>query len=113
MKIELGKKYKTRNGRVVEIDGYNPGALYCFTGMIERSIFSWRENGQYLTMVEKSDDDLVSEAFDVKAIVSELYSGWMCSTPGSYPMPCPTEEIARAWALKSGGRAFRVVEVLE
>jgi len=113
MKIELGKKYNTRDGRVVEIDGYNPDVLYCFTGLVEGTLYSWRENGEYISSAPTSYYDLVSEVFDVKAKISELYSIWMCLAPNSSPMPVPSEEIARAWASKNGGRAFRVVEVLE
>jgi hypothetical protein len=42
-----------------------------------------------------------------------LFTTWMCQVGAQSPMPAPNEDIAREWAKRSNGRAFRVVEALE
>lgn len=41
------------------------------------------------------------------------FTTWMCKIGVQPPMPAPNEEIAKEWAKKSSGRAFRVVEIIE
>jgi hypothetical protein len=44
--------------------------------------------------------------------VLDGYTCWMVKAGDQDAVPVPNEEIARAWALKNKGRAFRVVEVI-
>lgn len=41
------------------------------------------------------------------------YSCWMVKAKGLDAVPVPNEEVAKAWAEKSGGRAFLVMEVVK
>jgi len=43
----------------------------------------------------------------------DLYTCWMVQAVGQAAIPVPDEEIARAWARKISGRAFKVHEVME
>lgn len=117
MMIEAGKTYKTRDGRKAVLNGFiAEGSDHPFTGMVEdgygvRRHGVWRLSGR-LHENSESSYDLVSEWSDDS---DDKYSGilelWMIQAGELPPIPVPNEEVAKAWAKKTGGRAFLMREV--
>jgi hypothetical protein len=64
----------------------------------------WKFNGKYV-MDDDSSFNLATEFVP--------FSTWMCKVGNQPPMPAPNEEIAKKWAERCNGRAFRVMEVVE
>lgn len=64
MQLEVGKRYRTRDGRVVHIIGYNPVDKWPWNGTFEdisRGIFSWDNTGNFTLPQKKHHTDLVEE----------------------------------------------------
>jgi len=77
MKIEVGKRYKTRTGRIITIVSITEPqikgrrALYPVTGTDGHNIYQWRADG-YFTSFGMNDWDLISEATDEPDELLEL-----------------------------------------
>jgi hypothetical protein len=56
MKLEIGKKYKSRSGKVYTVTSYN-GHTYGHSGMVG----IWYEGGNCLLSLEPHQDDLIEE----------------------------------------------------
>jgi hypothetical protein len=110
VKLEKGKFYKTRAGARVKITsgpdagGACSGTLYR-SGLVNLASMGWLSSGNRFSN-RSSENDLVEEALPP-------YSVWVMQTSREVPMPAPSEEIALRWARTSGGRAFRMMEVIE
>ena len=69
MKIEVGKKYITRDGKEATVNGFENVGYTPFHGFLQcigRLTFcSWNENGFYINEIVKSEFDLISEVKDV------------------------------------------------
>lgn len=64
LKLEVGKCYKTRDGRKAFVSSYNSSTKYCRGAVIDfLNLAVWTENGLYLYATE-SGLDLVSEWSD-------------------------------------------------
>ena len=111
IKLEVGKDYQTRAGLRAKIyakDSIYPnivhGVVQFPSGDFLPSI--WRLDGKsyglvYFTIIKEHER------------AQAPFTGWMCQVGAQVPMPSPNEQIAREWAKRGNGRAFRVVEVLE
>lgn len=71
MKIEVGKKYKTADGRIVEITSRDSHPHYFFRGTItgEPTARSWDCNGKWHTEFP-SGKDIVSEVVEPSALIT-------------------------------------------
>lgn len=71
MKLEVGKKYRTRDGQEVEITSHKGSGRYPFAGSIVGACVSltWKEDGQYWT-THPCRFDLVSEITDQPASIT-------------------------------------------
>jgi hypothetical protein len=103
VKIEIGKKYRTTLGMEVEIvkDAGHNG--FCMGDPWGRW---WMKDGRGLH--PNGNEDIISEVGK-----SLPYEMWVHQQGDSIPMPTPDERVARGWAEKSGGRAFKMREVVE
>ena len=112
MKIEIGKSYRTRSGKKATVLQREEAEHYIWCGTISYAtgaepIASWTESGFYMNSLAPDDHDLIADWV-------EPYECWMIQGDALDAVPVPNEEIARAWAKKTeGGRAFRMVEVME
>lgn len=77
MKIQVGKKYRTRGGYVAEITGkYRFGKKdypYPFEGLVRGTNRSWTEDGRY-TLCEYTDFDLIEEIPPTPSDYQELFN---------------------------------------
>ena len=62
MKLEVGKTYKTRGGKLVEITIYDGLDLWPFWGILDGIRCFWNRDGTYSFLVgEVHDNDLIEE----------------------------------------------------
>jgi hypothetical protein len=110
LKLEVGHTYRTRAGALVEItespegDPLFHGTVFR-SGIIQLSRSCWHASGQKFTNRD-SVNDLIEAC-------EPPYTTWMCKVGSQPPMPAPNEQVAREWARRSNGRAFRVLEIIE
>lgn len=112
MKIEEGRRYKTRGGQTAVVvlkkspspKGY-PFKGYFVDDDTQHIFTNWDENGSWISGSE-NEADLVSE-------IRDPWTGWMIQSNGQDACQAPSEEVAKKWAAKTGGRAFMVREVVE
>lgn len=65
LKLEVGKCYRTKDGRMAFISSYNSSTKYFKGAVIDfLNLAVWTENGLYLYTTEESNLDLISEWSD-------------------------------------------------
>lgn len=65
LKLEVGKCYRTKDGRKAFISSYNSSTKYFKGAVIDfLNLAVWTENGMYLYASEESNLDLISEWSD-------------------------------------------------
>lgn len=65
LRLEVGKKYRTRDGQIVEIDDHDdtPSNPFPFSGYVDGNYFSWKHDGTFFD-ARPNDMDLVEEIPD-------------------------------------------------
>lgn len=61
MKLEVGKKYRARNGEVWEIIEKRSSKTFPFTAKRENRVIGVTEDGKYYTHAQIDEDDLIEE----------------------------------------------------
>jgi len=64
MKIEVGKKYRTRDGKVAEITSISDRDAYPVAGDVGGELEVWTAQGVFLRSADESDLDLIEEVVD-------------------------------------------------
>lgn len=61
MKLEVGKKYVSRDGEIVEIIRFDPYNSWAYSGIFHGVLHRWFEDGQWWVGPAEHKFDLVSE----------------------------------------------------